>query len=175
MRRSFVTGAECFRVDLCTEAYELERTLVILKPDAVQRRLIGAILQRFERKGLKIVAMKLIRISRELAEQHYSVHKGKPFYESLIDYITSGPVVVAVLEGPNAIEVTRRLMGRTFGYEAEPGTIRGDFGISRTYNLVHGSDSTETAQREISLFFDEEELCDYRLCDEVYTWQRDDI
>jgi len=152
----------------------LERTLVILKPDAVQRRLVGVILQRFEAKGLRIAAMKFMRISRDLAERHYAVHKGKPFYDGLIDYITSGPVVVMVLAGPHAIEVTRKLMGKTFGYEAEPGTIRGDFGISRTFNLVHGSDSAETAQKEIALFFSPDEIVDDSICDERWSWQTED-
>ena len=105
----------------------MEQTLIILKPDAVQRRLVGKVLQRFEDKGLRIAAMKFMRISKQLAERHYEVHKGKPFYPSLIEYITSGPVLVMVLAGPKVIEVTRKMMGKTFGYEAEPGTIRGDF------------------------------------------------
>ena len=129
----------------------MEQTLIILKPDCVQRRLIGRIISRLEDKGLVIGAMKLMRISRELAERHYAPHKGKPFYPGLIDYITSGPVVVMVVGGPRAINICRKLMGKTFGYDAEPGTIRGDFGCSRTYNLVHGSDSPETARQEISL------------------------
>ncbi len=139
----------------------MERTLVILKPDAVQRRLVGRITQRFEEKGLVIVGMKLMQISRELAERHYGVHKGKPFYPGLIDYITRGPVVVMVLQGPRCIEITRTMMGKTFGYEAAPGTIRGDFGASRSYNLVHGSDSPETARAEILLYFSKDELLDY--------------
>ncbi len=146
----------------------MEQTLVILKPDCVQRRLMGRIIQRFEQKGLFISAMKMIRISRELAEQHYAVHKGKPFYPALIDYITSGPVVVMVVSGPGAIEITRKMMGKTFGMEAEPGTIRGDFGISKTYNLVHGSDSPETAKQEIKLYFQPEEILDHTPADT--TW-----
>ena len=139
----------------------MERSLIILKPDAVQRRLIGRITQRFEEKGLIVVGMKFMRISRELAERHYAPHKGKPFYPGLIDYITSGPVVLMVLQGDRCIEITRTLMGKTFGFEAAPGTIRGDFGASRTCNLVHGSDSAETAATEIALFFSEDELIDY--------------
>jgi nucleoside-diphosphate kinase len=139
----------------------LERTLIILKPDTIQRRLTGRILQRFEDKGLALSAMKLMRISRDLAEQHYAPHKGKPFYPSLIDYITSGPVVLLVLQGEKCIEMARMLMGRTFGYEAAPGTIRGDFGASRSYNLVHGSDSPESAATEIGLYFSKDELLDY--------------
>lgn len=139
----------------------MQRTLIILKPDAVQRRLIGRIIERFENKGLVIAGMKLIRISRDLAERHYAPHKEKPFYPPLIDYITSGPVIVMVLQGERAIEIARALMGKTFGYEAAPGTIRGDFGSSRSYNLVHGSDAPETAATEIALYFNDGELIDY--------------
>lgn len=139
----------------------MERTLIILKPDAVQRRLIGRIVQRFEDKGLIVAGMKFMRIPRDLAERHYAPHKGKPFYPGLIDYITSGPVVVMVLRGERCIEIARTLMGKTFGYEAVPGTIRGDFGASRSFNLVHGSDAPESAATEIALYFDEEELLDY--------------
>ena len=139
----------------------MERTLIILKPDAVQRRAIWRILQRFEDKGLSIAAMKLMRISRDLAERHYAPHKGKPFYPGLIDYITSGPVVVMVLQGPRCIEISRTLMGKTFGYEAAPGTIRGDFGASRSFNLIHGSDSPDSAASEIALYFRPDELLDY--------------
>ncbi len=145
-----------------------QRTLVLLKPDAVQRRLMGEIISRFEKKGLKIVGMKMLWLSRERAEKHYEVHKGKPFYESLLDYITSGPIVAMVLEGDNAIDVVRRMMGKTNGAEAEPGTIRGDFSMSIQNNLVHGSDSEESAAREIPIFFSEEELLDYRVVDEVW-------
>lgn len=139
----------------------MERTLIILKPDAMQRRLTGRIIQRFEDKGLIIAGMKLMSISRELAERHYAPHKGKPFYPPLIDYITSGPVTVMVLQGDRCIEIARKLMGKTFGFEADPGTIRGDFGATKTYNLVHGSDSTETAETEIALYFKADELLDY--------------
>ena len=139
----------------------MERTLIILKPDAIQRRLIGAITGRFERKGLKIVAMRLMQIDRELAERHYAVHKGKPFYKGLLAFITSGPVVVMVAQGPGAIDICRKLMGATFGMEAEPGTIRGDFGCTKTFNLVHGSDSLETAAFEIPLYFRDEDFVEY--------------
>lgn len=139
----------------------MQRTLIILKPDCIQRRLVGRVMQRFEEKGLSIAAMKLMQIPRALAEEHYAPHKGKPFYPGLIDYVTSGPVVVMVLQGNRCIEIARTLMGKTFGYEAAPGTIRGDFGASRSYNLVHGSDSPESAETEIALYFSGDELLDY--------------
>jgi len=139
----------------------VERTLVIIKPDAVQRGLIGEIVGRFERRGLRIVAMKMMRITAELAERHYAVHKGKPFYPGLIRYITSAPVVVMVLEGNGAIEIVRRTMGATNPADAAPGTIRADLGLEVGRNLVHGSDAPETAAFEIPLFFTEEEILSY--------------
>ncbi len=145
-----------------------EKTLVLLKPDALNRRLVGEIISRFEKKGLKIVALKMLWMSRSLAEKHYEVHKGKSFYESLLDYITSGPIIAMVLEGERAIEVVRRMMGKTNGAEAEPGTIRGDYALSVQNNLVHGSDSPESAEREIKLFFKPDEIMEYRLVDEVW-------
>jgi nucleoside-diphosphate kinase len=151
----------------------VERTLIILKPDALQRRLVGRIIQRFEDKGLATVGMKFMRISRELAERHYAPHKGKPFYPGLIDYITNGPVVVMVMEGSRCIDIARTLMGATFGYEAAPGTIRGDFGASRTFNLVHGSDSPETAATEIALYFADDELLDYSPVDDGWIYPGD--
>ena len=153
----------------------MQRTLIILKPDAVHRGLLGRIITRFEDKGLVPAAMKLMHISPELAARLYAPHKGKPFYAGLIDYITSGPVVVTVLAGPRAIDVARKLMGRTFGYEAEPGTIRGDFGLSTTYNLVHGSDSPESAATEIALFFNDHELLDYRRPTAPWTTKPDEV
>ncbi|GMV98464.1 MAG: nucleoside diphosphate kinase [Phycisphaerae bacterium] len=146
----------------------MERTLIILKPDCVQRRLIGRIIQRFEDKGLTVAGMKLMQISTELAERHYAPHQGKPFYPGLIEYITSGPVVVMVVAGPGAIAVSRKLMGRTFGFEADPGTIRGDFGVSKTYNLIHGSDSPESAAAEIALYFQPAEIHDYAPADRAW-------
>lgn len=143
----------------------MERTLMICKPDSLNRRLVGRIIQRFEDKGLRIAAMKLMRVSKSLAEQHYAIHKGKTFYDDLITYITSGPVVAMVIAGPRAVGTTRKIMGATFGYDADPGSIRGDFGLSTTYNLVHGSDSVETAEAEIPLYFKPEEILDYRLPD----------
>ncbi len=140
----------------------MERTLVIIKPDAVQRALICQIIDRFERRGLRIVAMKLMQIDTDLAERHYAVHKGKPFYPGLIEYITSSPVVVMVLEGRDAIEVVRRTMGVTNPAQAAPGTIRADFGLEVVRNLVHGSDGPETAAFEVGLFFSDEEILSYR-------------
>ncbi len=138
----------------------MERTLVILKPDAVQRGLIGPILTRIEQRGFRIAAMKMMRISRELAERHYAEHKGKSFYEGLIAFITSAPVVVMVVEGPQAVRIVRQMMGKTNAADAAPGTIRGDFGLSMK-NLIHGSDSPESAAREIALYFTEEEILTY--------------
>ena len=141
----------------------MQRTLVILKPDCLQRRLVGPSLSRFEAKGLSPVAMKLIQTPRSLAEQHYGEHRDRPFFEGLIQFITYGPVIVAVFEGPDAIAVVRRLLGKTNGAEAEPGTIRGDFSLSKQNNLVHGSDSSESATREIALWFKPEELVSHEL------------
>lgn len=153
----------------------MEKTLIIIKPDAVARRLVGRIIARLEDKGLVMLGMKMMRISRELAERHYAVHRGKPFYPALIEYITAGPVVVMVVAGPRAIDVTRRLMGRTFGYEAEPGTIRGDFALGRTYNLIHGSDSAETAEQEISLYFSPDELLEYPADEQRWIARPDEV
>jgi nucleoside-diphosphate kinase len=139
----------------------VERTLVIIKPDGVQRGLAGAIINRFERRGLRIAAMKLKQMPMELAEQLYAVHKGKHFYETLLQYITSGPVVVMVLEGRDVIEVVRRTMGATNPTQAVPGTIRADFALETGRNLVHGSDSPETAAYEIPIFFDDDEILSY--------------
>jgi len=152
----------------------MERTLIILKPDCVQRRLMGRIIQRFEGKGLTLAAARLMRIGRDLAERHYAVHKGKPFYPGLLDYITSGPVLVMVLAGPGAIAISRKLMGKTFGFDAEPGTIRGDFGLSKTYNLIHGSDSPESAATEIALYFQPEEILDYQTVDASWITKPDE-
>lgn len=139
----------------------MERTLLLIKPDGVQRGLAGRILARFEDKGLRIAALKVMRITPELAARHYAAHTEKPFYKGLVAYMTSSPVVAAVIEGPRAIETTRKLMGATFGWKAEPGTIRGDFSNSTSFNLVHGSDSPESAAKEIELFFAPPEICAY--------------
>ena len=133
----------------------MERTLILLKPDALQRGLVGQILSRFEQKGLKLVALKLMRITPDLAARHYAQHKERKFYPGLVQFMTSSPVVALALEGIDAIKICRTMMGATFGADAAPGTIRGDFGVSRSYNLVHGSDSPEAAARELELFFPE--------------------
>jgi nucleoside-diphosphate kinase len=139
----------------------VERTLVIIKPDGVQRGLAGEIISRFERRGLRIAALKLIQLPLELAQQLYAVHKGKHFYETLLQYITSGPVLVMVLEGRDVIEVVRRTMGATNPAQAAPGTIRADFALETGRNLVHGSDSPETAAYEIPIFFRDDEVLSY--------------
>jgi nucleoside-diphosphate kinase len=142
----------------------VERTLIIVKPDAVQRGLIGEIIARFERRGLRIIGMKFMQIDRALAARHYAIHQGKPFYEGLLDYITSAPVVVMALEGGDAIQIARNTIGATRPKEAAPGSIRGDFGLEVGRNLVHGSDSPENGEKEVALFFKPEELI---------AWQRD--
>jgi len=148
----------------------VEKTLIILKPDSVQRGLVGRIVSRFEDKGFQILALKLMRVSRALAEQHYAVHRSKPFYGRLVEYITSSPVIVMVLEAGNAIAVARKLMGATFGSNAEPGTIRGDFGLSNSFNLIHGSDSPASAQFEIGLYFKPEDLLRYERTSDRWTY-----
>lgn len=145
-----------------------ERTLVLVKPDGVQRLLVGRILARYEERGLKLVALKLMRVSRDLAERHYAVHREKPFFTGLVDFITSGPLVAAVLEGPNAISNVRAMNGATRPHEAAPGSIRGDFAVETAQNLVHASDSAETAAAEIALWFDPSELLDYQR--EIDAW-----
>src|SRR6266576_408573 len=139
----------------------MERTLIILKPDAVQRGLIGEIITRFEKKGIQVVGAKMMKIPGSLAEQHYAPHKGKPFYDGLVKFMTSSPVIVLALAGKDVINISRKMMGATFGSKAEPGTIRGDFGVSNSFNLIHGSDSAESATRELGLFFKEGELIDW--------------
>jgi nucleoside-diphosphate kinase len=139
----------------------MQRSLVIVKPDGVQRGLSMAILERLERRGLTIVGLQLMQVSRERAEELYDVHKGKPFYEGLVSYITAGPVVVAAFEGPNAVPIIRSTMGATNAAAATPGTIRGDFALEIGRNLIHGSDSPESAAREVALFFGVEGLVSY--------------
>jgi len=146
----------------------MQHTFVMVKPDGVQRRLAGRIIARFEQAGISIAAMKFMSVSRELAQRHYAVHKGKPFYESLIDYITSGPVLAMVLEGDSVIERVRRMVGATDPQEAEPGTIRGDYAQDIGRNIVHASDSPETARDEIALWFDDDEIVDYEMTDHCW-------
>ena len=141
----------------------MQRTLIIFKPDCVQRRLVGQILARFEAKGLRIAALKLLQVDRALGEKHYGEHQGKPFFDGLIDFITGGPVVVGVLEGNEAIAVVRSMLGATNGTAAAPGSIRGDYSISKQNNLIHGSDSEASAQREIALWFKAGEVVDYAI------------
>jgi nucleoside-diphosphate kinase len=148
----------------------MERTLIILKPDALQRGLVGKILTRFEEKGLQVVGLKQLMITEELAAQHYAPHKGKPFYEGLIRFMTSSPAVVIALQGKGAIDISRKMMGATFGFKAEPGTIRGDYGVSSSFNLIHGSDSPEAAKGELALWFKPEELLTYDLASRVWTY-----
>ncbi len=139
----------------------MQTTLIIIKPDAVQRCLMGRIISRFEEKGLQVIGAKFIKISQELAAQHYREHQGKKFYDSLLRFMTKSPVLVLAIRGKTAIEVCRNIIGATSGRKAAPGTIRGDLGMSATFNLVHGSDSLESAQREIELFFKPEEIIEY--------------
>ncbi len=140
---------------------ELQRTLLLVKPDGVQRQLVGRVLARFEDRGLKLVGLKLVHVDRALAEEHYAVHSGKPFFRGLVDFITSGPLVAAALEGPNAIAIVRAMNGATRPHEAAPGSIRGDLAVETAQNLVHASDSPENAAAEIALWFRPEELLAY--------------
>ncbi len=131
----------------------MDRTLILVKPDAFARRLTGEIITRLERKGLHLTALKMLTLDEQMARRHYADHEGKPFFEGLLEFITSGPIVAMIIEGPNAIEAARQLIGSTNGIEATPGSIRGDLALDTRYNLVHGSDSRESAEREVSLFF----------------------
>lgn len=140
----------------------MQQTLILLKPDAVQRRLCGRILTRIEERGLQILALKMLQVTPELSKQHYAEHVHKPFYPQLEEFITSGPVVALIVAGPAAVQVVRDMMGKTNGRESAPGTIRGDFGLSRQVNLIHGSDSPESAQREIGIYFRPGEILDYQ-------------
>ena len=138
-----------------------QRTLALIKPDGVQRGLVGAIISRLEARGLKIVAMKMLQMDREIASQHYDVHRQRPFFQGLVQFITTSPIIAMVLEGSNAVELVRRTIGSTDPVQAEPGTIRGDLAVEIGRNLIHGSDSLETAAKEISFFFKSEEIPDY--------------
>ncbi len=153
----------------------MQTSLIILKPDAIQRGLAGTILQRFERKGLRIVGAKLMLVPKELAEKHYAEHHGKPFYDGLIQFVTSSPVMVLAIQGLEAIPVCRTLIGATNGRKADPGTIRGDFGMSGGYNLIHGSDSPESAERELALWFTKDELTDTPRTTEQWVYDPSDL
>ncbi len=149
----------------------MERTLILVKPDGVQRGLIGEVIARFERRGLKMVGLKFLHVDRALAERHYAVHEGKPFYEGLLAYISSAPVVAMVLEGPNSIALARQTMGSTRPAEAAPGSLRADFGVEIGRNLVHGSDSAETAAYEIPLFFKPDELVSWKRASDPWIFE----
>jgi nucleoside-diphosphate kinase len=151
-----------------------ERTLIIVKPDGIQRHLAGEIIGRFERKGFKLAAAKFTQMSEELARQLYAIHRGKAFFEGLVKFLSSAPVLVMVWEAEGVIDMVRKMIGATFGYEAEPGTIRGDFSSSRGYNLIHGSDSVKSAEEEIKLFFKPDEIVDYELTDANWLYGKND-
>ena len=142
-----------------------ERTLIIIKPDAVQRHLAGRIIVRFEEKGLQLVAAKLVQITEEMARRHYAAHEGKPFFEAAVKFMSAAPSLAMIWRGEGVIDMSRKMMGSTFGFDAAAGTIRGDFGRSERYNLIHGSDSHESAEKEIGMFFAPEEILDYDLSD----------
>ncbi len=148
-----------------------ERTFVLLKPDAVQRALVGAILHRFERRGLKVLGLKLITMTKATAEQYYAEHRGKPFFDGLIRYVTSGPTIAVVLEGKDAVAIVRSMMGATNPATAAPGTIRADFGVDIGRNLIHGSDSVKSGEREIATFFRPDELHAYARIDEAWLYE----
>lgn len=150
----------------------MERTFVMIKPDGVQRRLVGKIINRIEKSGFKIVAMKFLNVSKELAAKHYEVHKDKPFYDGLIKYITSGPVVAMVVEGENAISRIRNLVGATDPQKAAPGTIRGDFAQNIGRNIIHASDGKDTAEKEIKLWFENHEIIEYPIIDEKWIYEK---
>ena len=150
----------------------MERTLIIIKPDAVQRLLSGEILSRFERKGMQIIACKMMQITDEIAAKHYEEHVEKPFYHKIRDYMTAGPSIVIILQGPKAVEIVRTTTGSTFGDKAQPGTIRGDYS-NGGFNLIHGSDSVESAEREISIFFKPEEIMEYKMENALYLYGND--
>ncbi|MHC4508114.1 MAG: nucleoside-diphosphate kinase [Planctomycetota bacterium] len=147
-----------------------ERTLIIIKPDAVQRHLAGRIIARLERKGLKLVAAKLMQIPEEVARRHYAAHRDRPFFEPAVKFMTSAPSLLMVWEADGIVDMARKIIGSTLGYDAQPGTIRGDFGCSQRYNLIHGSDSPESAEKEIALFFTPDEIIDYNLVDSPWLY-----
>lgn len=149
-----------------------ERTLIIIKPDAIQRHLAGQIISRLERKGLKLVAAKFMRIPEKLVRRHYAAHQDKPFFVPAVRFMTSAPSLLMIWEAEGCVDMVRKMVGSTFGYEAQPGTIRGDFGCSQRYNLIHGSDSPESARDEIKLFFEPDEIVDYELSDAPWLYSK---
>lgn len=149
-----------------------ERTLIIIKPDGIQRHLAGQVISRFERKGLKLVAAKFMQIPAQLARRHYAAHKDKPFFAPAVKFVSSSPSLLMIWEADGCVDMARKLIGSTFGYEAQPGTIRGDFGCSQRYNLIHGSDSPESALNEIKLFFEPGEIVDYELSDAPWLYSK---
>ena len=149
-----------------------ERTLIIIKPDGVQRHLAGLIITRFEEKGLQLVAVKLVHICEDMARQHYAAHKDKPFFEPAVKFMSSAPSLVMIWQGEGVINMSRKMMGSTFGFDAVAGTIRGDFGRSERYNLIHGSDSPESAEKEIKMFFAPDEILDYEFSDARWLYVR---
>lgn len=151
-----------------------ERTLIIIKPDAVQRHLAGEIITRFEKKGFKLVAARFMKISEQLARTHYAVHEDKPFFEGVVKYLSSAPVIVMVWQADGIIDMARKMLGATFGFDAQPGTIRGDFSCSTRYNLVHASDSPESAELEINLYFTEDEIIDYHFSDSDWLYGKNE-
>ncbi len=150
----------------------LERTLILVKPDGVHRRLIGSVISRIENKGLGIIAMKMLQVTPEQSRQHYEEHVEKPFYPELESFITSAPIVAMIVQGPEAVSVMRTLIGATNGRAAAPGTIRGDFGASKQMNLIHGSDSVDSANREIAIYFKSDEICDYQSALTDWSWAK---
>lgn len=154
---------------------KMERTLIILKPDAVNRTIVGEITHRFERKGLKIVAMKMVHFDEKILEEHYEHHKKKPFFKKLAEFMRSTPCVLLVLEGNSVVDVVRKLAGPTHGAEASPGTIRGDYSLSNQSNIVHASDSVESAEKEIKRFFKDDEIFDYKRIDTEFLYSSDEI
>ncbi|MBO8169774.1 MAG: nucleoside-diphosphate kinase [Thermoanaerobacteraceae bacterium] len=149
----------------------MERTFIMIKPDGVQRNLVGAIISRFEAKGYKLVAMKFMRLTEEQAREHYKEHVDKPFFAGLLEYITSGPVVAMVWEGKDVVAAARQMMGKTNPLEAQPGTIRGDYGLDIGRNVIHGADSVESAEREIKIYFDEDEILSYEKTMESWLYE----
>jgi nucleoside-diphosphate kinase len=149
----------------------MERTLVMIKPDGVQRRLVGRVIGRLEEKGLRLAGMRMLRLTKAQAEDLYSPHKGKPFYDRLIRFVTASPVVVLAVEGRGAVAIVRKILGATLRPEAAPGSIRGDFALSNTHNIAHGSDAPESAARELAIFFSAGDLCDYHHADEIWVYE----